>query len=249
MIKKLQLKYYFSLISSFLSLGICIVLAGSCHAPAPEIQIIIEPEISQDISSEAPVVSLTEESDLIINSYLDPALREKVIAFFEELTGSWEIAAVILVNAAAYNVAPSLAFSLCAEESSFNPQAINRNRNNTIDRGLFQLNNASFPDIKILEFYDIEVNARYGMSHLRWCLDTAGTDVAALAMYNAGTARVNAHGTPRQTLDYVSRILNRQMQIERLFLAEYPDFLVVDIAEEPQKTPFRLKLLTPLGGR
>jgi len=187
--------------------------------------------------------------DLIMISYRDPDLKEKVQAFFTDLSGSSEIAEAVLSNASTIGIAPALAFSLCAEESGYNPQAINRNRNDTIDRGIFQLNSASFPLLEVTDFYNIELNARYGLSHLRWCLDTAGTEVAALAMYNAGSNRVNSHGTPKHTLDYVSRILDRQRKIEKLFLTAYPNFIQIEIAEEPQKTSFRLSLLTPLGGR
>ncbi|WP_461249086.1 transglycosylase SLT domain-containing protein, partial [Treponema sp. R6D11] len=99
-----------------------------------------------------------------------------MLVFFHGLTGSREIAEAILFNASACNVPPALAFSLCAEESGYNPRALNRNRNETVDRGLFQLNNASFPKLKIEDFYDTGVNARHGLLHLRWCLNTAGTE-------------------------------------------------------------------------
>jgi hypothetical protein len=45
--------------------------------------------------------------------------------------------------------------------------------------------------------------------------------VAGLAMYNAGTNRVNAGTTPRHTLDHVSRILEFRNGIESLFQVEY----------------------------
>ena len=260
--KKLGFKHYLTIFSSFLTLGLCLLLA-SCNAPDSDLassaagtQAGEELSIQDFIPTEpeGKVVDLSvfleEGKDFIMNSYRDPALKEKVIVFFGELTGSHEIAEVVLINSDVYSIDPALAFALCAEESSYNPQALNHNRNNTIDRGLFQLNSASFPHITAVDFFDIKLNTRYGLSHLRLCLDVAGTEVAALAMYNAGTNRVNAHGTPKHTLDYVSRILNRQYNIERLFLAEYPNIILTDeIAEDHRKEPFRLNLLTPLGGR
>jgi hypothetical protein len=39
-------------------------------------------------------------------------------------------------------------------------------------------------------------------------------------MYNAGTGRVRFQGTPKNTLDYIHRILERQRRIERAFQAE-----------------------------
>lgn len=202
--------------------------------------------------AEAPAAS-NEGSGLILASYREPELREGVLGFFRELTGSHDVAEVILCYADASGIPPALAFALCAEESAFNPRALNKNLNSTTDRGLFQLNSTSFPGLKTDDFYDPHVNARYGLAHLRFCLDNAGTEVAGLAMYNAGTVRVRAGGTPKKTLDYVSRILNRQREIESRFRSEYarlfpePDEDEPDVEEPEEKAPFRLSLLAPLG--
>jgi len=199
-----------------------------------------------------PVLNNNEDQDLILSLYRDEAFREDVLAFFQDISGSREIASAILSNASDYNVAPALAFSLCAEESSYNPRALHRNKNQTVDRGLFQLNNASFPQIRVEDFYDTNVNAMYGISHLRWCLNTAGSEIAALAMYNAGETRVRSVGTPKSTLDYVSRILKRQRKIEDSF-ADYYCHVVeersvpIEIAEKEEKVFFRFSLLAPLG--
>ena len=198
------------------------------------------------------VLNLAGDDEFILSSYRDHEIQEEVLAFFQSLTGSREVADIILFYASIYNIPPALAFSLCAEESGYNPRAYNRNENETVDRGLFQLNSATFPKLEVDDFYDPAKNVRYGLSHLRWCLDTAGTDVAALAMYNAGERRVSSVGTPRKTLDYVSRILKRQQKIEGLFMAEYIRFARPEIAErdndDKNRTPFRFKLLMPLGG-
>jgi hypothetical protein len=202
-----------------------------------------------------PVVltlNMEGEQDLITLAYSDPELREEVLAFFGELTGSYEVAEVILTNAHVLEIPPALAFSLCAEESAYKVRAYNRNQNNTIDRGLFQLNSASFPKLEPEDFFDPIVNTWHGLSYLRWCLDTAGTDVAGLAMYNAGITRVRQVGTPKTTLDYISRILDRQRKIEERFISEYIRILdikssIVEVAEETEKAPFRLSLLKPLG--
>jgi soluble lytic murein transglycosylase-like protein len=144
------------------------------------------------------------------------------LAFFSALVQSGEIASSILVNADKFDIPPSLAFALCWGESRFKPQAVNRaNRNRSIDRGLFQLNSESFPDLQEADFFNPGLNAYYGMAHLRWCLDTGGSEVAGLAMYNAGANRVKEGATPRQTLDYVSRILEFRNGIESLFQVEY----------------------------
>jgi soluble lytic murein transglycosylase-like protein len=209
-------------------------------------------EASETMNIVAMDMSIAEEPDLILLAYWDEAFREDTLVFFQNMTGSREIAEAILSNASEYNVSPALAFSLCAEESGYNPRALNRNKNETADRGLFQLNNASFPKLKMEEFYDTNVNVMYGISHLRWCLNTAGTEIAALAMYNAGETRVRSVGTPKSTLDYVSRILKRQRTIEEHF-ADYYYRIVeernasIELAEKDEKVFFRFSLLAPLG--
>jgi hypothetical protein len=194
--------------------------------------------------------------DMILESYRDEVFRGRVEDFFGDLTGSLELARAVLTNAALFDISPALAFSLCWEESRYNPRAVNRkNRNLTVDRGLFQLNNASFPRLQEDQFFNPALNSRYGLSHLRWCLDTAGSEVAGLAMYNAGTARVRAGGTPKITLDYISRILDRKRKIEERFLAEYERITWIEIEEEAETPPeqtgtgIRLSLLSPLGRR
>ena len=198
-----------------------------------------------------------EGRDIILLSYRNPDFREDVVTFFEGITGSSEIAEVILSNASVLDVSPALAFALCDVESAYNPRAINHNRNETVDRGLFQLNSASFPQQKAEEFYDPDTNARLGILHLRWCLETAGSEVAGLAMYNAGETRVRSAGTPKSTLDYVSKIQKKERKIEELFLNEYLRIAMErsleegteDTVEKTEKVPIRLTLLTPLGAR
>jgi hypothetical protein len=162
------------------------------------------------------------EDDPILGLYRSPGLRDRVVAFFAALCGSGNTAAVILSNAEAFDISPGLAFALCWEESRYNPLAVNRkNRDQSIDRGLFQLNSRSFPNIAEPDFFNPSINAWYGMAHLRLCLNTGGTEIAGLAMYNAGTGRVRNLGAPKNTLDYIHRILERRLRIEEFFWAEF----------------------------
>ena len=205
------------------------------------------------------VLNLEDGQDIILGSFRNAELQGEVIAFFQDMTGSADVAEIILKNASALDISPALAFALCKEESAYNPRAYHRNQNDTVDRGLFQLNSASFPKLSGEDFYDPGINAWHGLSHLRWCLDTAGTEVAGLAMYNAGVNRVRSAGTPKRTLDYISRILKNQRLIEELFIEELfvTGYIRLAGTENPEpemdkkieKAPFRLCLLTPLGAR
>ncbi|MDR1177809.1 MAG: lytic transglycosylase domain-containing protein [Spirochaetaceae bacterium] len=168
----------------------------------------------------AAVLASVQQNDAVLELYGNEPFREKVVAFFGSITGSQEIAGQVLSQAWALNISPSLVFALIWEESLFNPRAMNRNTNNSIDRGLFQLNSASFPSLTPEDFFNITVNIRYGLAHLKMCLDQGRSEVAALAMYNAGLNRVRSGGTPERTLNYINRILGYRQGIEKLFLSE-----------------------------
>ncbi len=156
-----------------------------------------------------------EGEDLSLYLYRHPATRKLVVDFYVELTKSTRIAHPILANAERYEIPLPLAFSLAWVESSFQMKATNWNRY-SVDRGLFQLNSQAFPKLRENEFYDPQINARYGLAHLRFCLNTGGNEIVALAMYNAGTRKVNA-GTPYSTLNYIARILDYRSGLEQQF--------------------------------
>jgi soluble lytic murein transglycosylase-like protein len=188
--------------------------------------VIIEEEIEEDDYEEeeekedftalfAPSENIT---DSVLEYYRNPEYKEWVIDFFTAICSSREIAWAILDSSDEFDIPPALAFALCWEESRFNPNAINRqNRNGSVDRGLFQLNNRSFPHLDISSFYNIYFNARYGVGHLRHCLNSSGSEISALAMYNVGTGRVKSTGAPEVTLNYTSRILENRRKIESRF--------------------------------
>ncbi len=156
---------------------------------------------------------------LIIDKYNSPQTRNDVISFFENYTKDRFIAETILKYSIKYDVPPTLAFALSNTESSFNPLAVNKN-SSSIDRGLFQLNSSSFPDLSLEEFFDIDVNSSKGIKFIRWCLDTGKNEVSALAMYNAGSGRVSGRGTPKMTLDYISKVLDYRSDLLTKFNTE-----------------------------
>jgi hypothetical protein len=162
--------------------------------------------------------------DPIAKYYRDASTKDATLAFFSTVTHSENVARVILDNSVKFEVPGALAFALALEESDFRIDAINKNgskgkNGDSVDRGLFQLNSRSYPGLTIKDFYDPATNARYGVAHLKGCLDEAGNKVAALAMYNAGMGRVTKDLTPKKTLNYVSRILAYEDNISSLFAA------------------------------
>jgi len=140
-----------------------------------------------------------------------------MITYLDKLTESTKITDIILRNANKNDIPVSLAFSLAFAESSYNPKAINRN-SNSIDRGLFQLNSKSFPGLKESEFFNPEINAQYGLAYLASCIEKGENEIVGLAMYNAGSGRVTGSGTPKMTLDYISKIMDYKKKIDAFIM-------------------------------
>ena len=160
------------------------------------------------------------EDDEGLALYRQPQSRPAVEWFYTHVTSNREVALAILENADKNDIPLSLAFSLAYVESRFKVDAVNSNSNRTIDRGLFQLNSSTFPKLSEKEFFDPKVSAKYGMSHLRYCMDIAGNEITALAMYNAGTSRVKQNKTPQHTLNYVAKISNYRGHLDNKFSTE-----------------------------
>ncbi len=158
-------------------------------------------------------------TDPALTLYRSEAARADVLWFYTHITGDSEISRIILDNASKNNIPPALAFALAWEESRYQIRAVNKNAT-SIDRGLFQLNNKAFPKLTEREFFNPETNAHNGLTHLSYCLDLSGNEVAALAMYNAGTTKVRNNNTPKRTLDYVSRIFSYREGLDKLFVQQ-----------------------------
>ena len=177
-------------------------------------------EYLADVSFE----KLNNDDDIGLILYRQTNVRPSVEWFYSHITGNRDVALAILSEAEKNDIPLSLAFSLAYTESRYKTNAVNKNSNSTIDRGLFQLNNNSFPELTESDFFDPFISAKYGMSHLRFCLNTAGNDVSALAMYNAGTSRVRSNKTPQVTLNYVGKIISYREMLDDLFEQEVVEF-------------------------
>lgn len=170
---------------------------------------------------------LTSKTDQGLTLYREPQSRSSVEWFYTHITNSRDVSVAILENAEKNNVPLSLAFALAYVESNYRPNAVNKNSNFTVDRGLFQLNSASFPKLSEEDFFDPSISAKYGMTHFRHCLNVAGNEITALAMYNAGTYRVKNNKTPQSTLNYVAKIEKYRKMIDGMFENEVLAFYQV----------------------
>ena len=209
-----------------IALGIYILLPNNSNTVTPEqnaiiTQIIEETEEEEftfpEFFSEVSLERLADESDTGLALYRQPLSRSAVEWFYFQICGDRDVAQAILAEADNNDIPLSLAFSLAHTESNYNTNAVNKNSNTTVDRGLFQLNSNSFPALSEADFFDPFVSSKYGMSHLKFCLNSAGNEVSALAMYNAGTGRVRSNKTPQTTLNYVGKIIAYQKILDQLF--------------------------------
>ena len=175
-------------------------------------------EIPLDFSPLSDVVeSKMQEADRGLELYREARSKAAVEWFYLHITGNKNVTNAILKEANNNDIPLSLAFALAYVESRFKPMAVNKNTNSSVDRGLFQLNNLSFPKLTEEEFYDPDVSAKYGLQHLRYCLNLAGKEATALAMYNAGTVRVRKNNTPKSTLNYVDSIMRYKASLDEAF--------------------------------
>ena len=161
-----------------------------------------------------------EAADKGLQLYRDPTTRAAVEWFYLRVTGNRDVTMAVLDAANREDIPLDLAFALCHTESRFNRYAYNLNANGSVDRGLFQLNDRTFPRLEESDFYTAETSARLGMKHLRFCLNVAGNDLTAVAMYNAGVTRVRNDQTPASTLRYVSRIASYRSNLRTAFNEE-----------------------------
>jgi soluble lytic murein transglycosylase-like protein len=119
-----------------------------------------------------------------------------------------EIAEYVIKYSAINNLDPKLVLSLIKAESNFDPKAINYNSNESIDRGLMQLNSSSFMEMSPKEFYDIETNISLGCEYLRWCLDKSDENlILGLTYYNNGYKKTKKSIVSERTLCYINKIL------------------------------------------
>jgi len=232
---------------SFCLVFICVCVAVFVFLPSDGGKTVVP--VPKTVSQEGDDQSSTDDlfSDAVLNTkvsklqkkndeglvlYRQTQSRAAVEWFYTHVTNDREIALAILDEAEKNNIPLSLAFALAHTESRYDTSAFHRNDNNSIDRGLFQLNNQSFPNLTESEFYDAKTSAKYGLSHLRFCLKSAGNEIAALAMYNAGTNKVRNNNTPQRTLNYISQIENYRSTLEDNFDVEVLSFYEIDDGEK-----------------
>lgn len=184
-----------------------------------------EDVINGSVEPELPSLDVFLYSDApALHFYRNEQTRDAVIDFFVSLTGSEEVALATMYYSNKYDIPFMLSFSLMYTESRFLPDAINYNAA-SVDRGIFQLNNRAFPHLHEEDFFNPELNASYGVAHLRWCISVSSSLEEALAIYNAGYGKVKSGIIPDSTRAYIGKI----QEYRELLSDEFQQYLVAEI--------------------
>jgi soluble lytic murein transglycosylase-like protein len=112
---------------------------------------------------------------------------------------------MILRIAVAAEVPPGFALAIAlVENPELNPAAVNVNSNNTVDRGVMQLNSSWFT---CDEWDNPEVNISAGISLIKRITQMEGVHTywTAALVYNAGYGRI--YNPPESTVNYANRVM------------------------------------------
>lgn len=97
-----------------------------------------------------------------------------------------------------YRIDPKILYSIAKIESKFNPNAINRNTNGTVDIGIMQINSVHMKELIKRGFrqehlFNPKINIFVGAWILRQCFDKHGVSKDGLTCYN-GRIKDNPYG-------------------------------------------------------
>lgn len=91
-----------------------------------------------------------------------------------------------------YGVNPVILWGIAKTESNFDPNALNINKNGTLDIGLMQINSIHYLKLKkfnytLFDLYDPEINVAFGSYVLSRCLKKHGLNLRGINCYNGRT--------------------------------------------------------------
>jgi soluble lytic murein transglycosylase-like protein len=117
-----------------------------------------------------------------------------------------------------YRIDPWILYAIAEQESSLNPLAVNKNRDNSRDVGIMQINSFWFDKLKnfgILEknLFDPCTNIHVGAWVLSQSIQSFGSNWRAVGAYNAGTGKNEEREILRKK--YADRIYQRYIRLTR----------------------------------
>lgn len=147
-----------------------------------------------------------------INDIIDGEDYFFILGFYTQITGNREISQAIIDTSLEEEVPVNLAFAIAFVESSFEPEAKNEsNNNNTIDRGLFQLNSATFGNS--VDYFDVSDNTETALEYLVSKREKYESWESAIVMYNAGVES----NLSNKSMTYLSRTLQQERKLDERF--------------------------------
>jgi soluble lytic murein transglycosylase-like protein len=127
-----------------------------------------------------------------------------------------EIANIIIGASAEHGIPYDIAYRLASWESGYDVRATNKNKNGTVDKGLFMLNSRWLKEFAIrynggskIDPFNPVVNARVAMAHLANLYRVTGKWRLALAAYNCGLKRMREGDWPKPTMNLVNFVLDK----------------------------------------
>jgi hypothetical protein len=150
-----------------------------------------------------------EEINYAIKEKITRDLITTPMYFFADIAGDPELARLITEYALEYDIPVSLLFSIIFVESSFNPDALNKNRNGTYDYGLMSLNSRTFKSYSKEQLYDTENNIRLGCEYLVMLKKRYVTWGEAVIHYNG--LYTKGAGS------YMVKVMEKEREFESLF--------------------------------
>lgn len=154
----------------------------------------------------------TEKLELDYNSLV----KENIplfVSYYTILTSNKKILEEIIIQSINNEVPINLSLAVAQKESNFKVYAINYNYDSngnikSIDRGIFQLNNLSFPELTEKDFFDYKKNIYYGIKYLKYCIDSFNSYSQAISAYNGGHYKVKYNENVfEETYNYVSDVI------------------------------------------
>jgi len=152
---------------------------------------------------------LREEINAAINKKIKQGKIDRIVEIYTGITGNPDLVRMIIEAALSYDIPVSLLFSIIYVESSFNPEAVNRNANGTYDYGLMALNNRTFSNYTKEQLIDPETNLRLGCEYLIKLKKRYKTWGEAVIHYNGLYARGAG--------SYMVRVMEMERELEKLY--------------------------------
>ena len=136
---------------------------------------------------------------------------EEIYVFYDQYTRNRNITELLIEKAIEKEIPVNKLFALSNIESSFIPESINKNINNSIDYGLFQLNSKSFPHYSSSDLLNIHMNVDLATDFIKNKYEYYGNWEETFIAYNAG----NTNKVHNSTIKYFVKLQECENKIDK----------------------------------